>query len=141
MLQGFDDMSQQAQLALGGIGNENAVLDKKVADHALAALVDEERITKDFAAFDGGVAGKDFRIDVAQDHLRRAAVIPREQARPNLCLVLQQGAQIGGGKMPEVENLQGAPAKAGSIARRQESEFSGFARQRQTMRTLDGNMA
>src|ERR1700722_1085450 len=120
LLQGFDDVSQQAQFHGTRIGKAAAVRDKEIADHSLAAFIDEKRIAEDFPAVNGGIAGKDFRIDVAQNHLRRAAVVPGEQARPYLRFLFQKRTQIRRGKMPEVENLQGAPAmavKRGTAAR------------------------
>ena len=63
---------------------------EQVADHALAALVDEERVADDAAALDRGIAGQDFGVDVAQDHLRRTAIVPGEQAAPRLDFLVEQ---------------------------------------------------
>ena len=79
LLQRFNHVGQQAELNLSSVGKTAAVSDEQVANHALAAFIDEKRIAEDASTVDGGVAGQNLGIDVAQDHFRRPAVIPREQ--------------------------------------------------------------
>src|SRR5579872_238851 len=111
LLQSFDYVSQQPDFDFVGVGKTLAVGDVEIADDSFAAFIDEESVAEDAAAFDGGVTGKDFGIDVAQNHFRRTAVIPREQTRPQPSFAIEQGSEIGGRKMSEIENLHGAPAK------------------------------
>src|ERR1039458_2972226 len=72
LLQGFDDVGEQAFFDLvpvvAATSVADRVADKEVADHALILLIYKEGVAKDAAALDGGVAGKDFGIHVAEDH-------------------------------------------------------------------------
>jgi len=113
LLQSLDHMGQQPDLYIASICGAPAVRDEKIADYPLAALINEKAVPENKAAFDRGVTGKDFRIDVAQNHFRRAGVVPREQVRPNSTFVIEQGTQIHGRKMPEVENLHEGSRKCG----------------------------
>ena len=123
------------------LGKPRAVGDVEVANHSLTAFVDEERIAEDASAIDGSVARQNLRIDVAQNHLGRTGIVPGKQARPDLRLVFEQGTQIHGRKVPEVENLQGAPAArvAARPTLQQNSECRWFEVQRQTTRTSADN--
>src|ERR1035441_1336701 len=77
LLQGFDDVGEQAFFHLVTIVTSGSVAyrvadrfeNEKVADDALALLVNKKGVAEDAAALDGGVAGKDFGVQVAQDHL------------------------------------------------------------------------
>src|ERR1700728_50438 len=143
-MQGFDHVRQQLEFDLARIWQTAAVGHEQIADHALAAFIYKKRVAEDAAAFDGGIAGKNFRIHITQNHLRRPAVVPRKQAGPDPALIVEQGAQINGGKMSEVENLHGAPAESAPFwlrSRWQNFEFSGFADARQTAGTQGGNIA
>ena len=80
LLQSFDDVGDQAildgvlSLAVGEafFGNE------EIANHSLAAFIDKEGISVQAPALDGGITGKDAGIDVAEDHVRRRRIVPRE---------------------------------------------------------------
>src|ERR1700678_801852 len=112
LLQRLDDMGQELELDLARVGKTSAVGHEKIADHSLAALVDKKAVAKDSPAVNRGISGKYFRIDIAQNHLRRPVVIPGEKARPDLRLIVEQGAQVRGRKVSEIENLHEAPAKS-----------------------------
>src|SRR5450759_938891 len=111
LLQGFDDVGKQAFFDLVTVETAGAVADrvadrfanKQVADHSLALLVDKEGVAEDAAALDGGVAGENLGIHVAQDHLGGGSVIPREQASPHGDLVFQQRPKVSGREVSEIE--------------------------------------
>ena len=42
---------------------------EQIANHTFGAFIDEEGVADDVAALDGGIAGKDFGIDVAENHV------------------------------------------------------------------------
>ena len=96
--------------------------DKQIADHALAAFIDEEGISHHVAAFHCCITRQDLRIHVTQDHVRGVAVIPAKHAAPRLDLLIEQGAEVAGREMPEVENLHSIqlmrPAENGGSHRR-----------------------
>src|ERR1035441_475119 len=69
LLQRFDDVSKQAFFNLVTVGTTGSIADKKIADHSLALLVNKKRVSEDASPLDGGIAGKDLRIHVTQDHL------------------------------------------------------------------------
>jgi hypothetical protein len=109
LLQGRDHVGEQAMFQLvmpvPSVAAAAPVGYEQVPDHSLAALVDEEGVSLDVAVLHCGIAREDLGVHVAQDHLRRAAVVPGQQARPYLGLGVQQRTQVGGGEMPEVEDL------------------------------------
>src|SRR5580658_3609692 len=105
LLQSFDHMGEQPRFHLVGIGQAPAVRNKKISNNTLAAFVNKERIAENSSAIDGRITRQNLGVDVAQNHVGGSAVIPGEQARPYADLVLQQGTQVDGGKMPEIENL------------------------------------
>ena len=45
---------------------------------------------KNASTFDRGVAGKNLGVHIAQNHFRRAAVVPREQVPPDSTLIIEQ---------------------------------------------------
>ena len=102
-------MGQQALFHLVAVRCAASVADEQIADDSLALLINEKRIAENAAPLNRRVSGQDLGVHVAQDHLRRARVIPRQQPRPGGDLILQQGAKVGGRKMPEIEDFQGAP--------------------------------
>src|ERR1700687_369908 len=109
LLQGFDDVGEQALFDLVTVGTAGSVADrvadKEVADDALALLVDKEGVAEDAAALDGGVPGEDFRVHVAEDHLGRDGVVPGEQASPHGNLIFQQRAKVDGREVSEIEDF------------------------------------
>ena len=90
LLQGFDHMDQQPAFDLlrAGSAISISVSHEQIADHSFITFIDEKGVAEDLAPVDGSVAGQDLGIDVAQDHLCRAGVVPGEQARPDPGLVL-----------------------------------------------------
>ena len=103
-------MGQQVDFDLAGVREASAVCDIEVADNSLAAFVHKKRIAKDTPTIHCGVTWQDFCVNVAKDHFRGTGVVPGKQARPELRLVIEKGTQIQGRKVPEVEDLQRAPA-------------------------------
>ncbi len=76
LLESFDHVGQQLEFDLARIWNTGAVRHEQIADHSLAAFIHEEAVAEDAATFDGGVSGKDFRVYIPQDHLRRSVIVP-----------------------------------------------------------------
>src|SRR5579863_4113367 len=76
LLQGLDHMVEQAELNLPRVGEPAAVGHIEIADHSLAAFVDKKRVTEDAAAVDRGVSRQDLGVNIAQDHLCRAGIVP-----------------------------------------------------------------
>src|SRR4030095_6395488 len=102
-------MHQKAAFHFMAFGGAAAVGHKQVADDSFAALVDEEGVAEDAPTLYSGVARQNLGVDVAEDHVGGTGVIPGEQTRPDLGFVVQQGAEINGREVPEIENLHGAP--------------------------------
>ena len=105
LLQGFDDVCEQLFFDVVTVGTAGSIADKEVADDALALLVDKEGIAEDAAALNGGVAGKDLGVHVAEDHLGGGGVVPREQASPHGDLIFQQRAKVSGREVSEIEDF------------------------------------
>jgi hypothetical protein len=99
LLQGLDNVREQARLHDVRLGKALAIGDKQISNHPLAAFIHKKGVAKNAAAIHGGVTRQDLRIEIAEDHVRRTAIVPREQARPDLGFVVQQGAHINRGKM------------------------------------------
>src|ERR1019366_9652875 len=55
LLQGFDDVGEQAFFDLVTVGTAGSSADEEVADDALVLLVDKEGVAEYAAALDGGV--------------------------------------------------------------------------------------
>src|ERR1700733_2360843 len=75
LLQSLDHVRKQPHFNFARVWKTAAIRHEKIADHTLAAFVNEETIAKDTAPFDRGIPGKDFRVDITQDHLRGSVVI------------------------------------------------------------------
>src|SRR5258708_25008099 len=112
LLQSLDNVGQKPYFDFASVWQPAAVRNVQIANHSLVALIHKERVTENPAAVDCRISRQNFRVDVAKNHFRRSRVVPRKQARPKLGLVLKQRTQINGRKVPEVENLQEAPAAA-----------------------------
>src|SRR5271156_2602033 len=108
-------MSQQLEFNLARVGKTVAVGHEQISDNPFAAFIHEEGVAENPSALDGGVAGKDLRVHVAQDHLLRTAVVPREQVGPDSRLVVEQRAQVHGGKVSEIENFHGGSCKLNTV--------------------------
>src|SRR5437764_1272983 len=105
LLQCLDHVREQPPLHLLAIVSIAAIAYKQVTDHTLIVFVNKERITKNASTRNRGVSRQKLGIHVAENHLRRATVIPAQRVGPKLNFVVQQGTQICRGKMPEIENL------------------------------------
>src|SRR5216683_2467609 len=143
LLQRLDDVRQQAAFnvfAVSILCAIFAVTHEQVADHAFVVFVHEKRIPEDLATRNGGVSGKKFGVHVAENHLRRAAVVPAQQIRPHPYFVLQQRPEVGGREMSEIENLQLGSRKARDRQRTKLSLVAARGR-RQTLGTTNANKA
>src|SRR6266481_5701061 len=109
LLQSFDDVSEQTFFDLVAVGTTGSVAsrvaDKEVADNALILLVDKEGVAEDAAPLDGGIAGENFRVHVAEDHLSRGGIVPGKGAAPHGDLLFQQRSKVGGREVSEIENF------------------------------------
>src|SRR5579872_4237387 len=106
LLQRLDHMSQQPDFDFARVRDTPTIGHEQITDYSLAAFINKKAVAEDATTFDRCVSGKNFRVDIAQDHLCRAVVIPRKETCPGSSLIVEQGTQIARGKMPEVENLQ-----------------------------------
>ena len=124
LLQGFDDVGEQAFFDLVTVWTARAPSGgtKEVANDALALLVNKKGVAKDAAALNGGVAGEDFGVHVAQDHLGGGGVVPRECTSPHGDLIFQQRPKVGGREMSEIEDFHRT-----QVSRFQVSKFQGEA--------------
>ena len=109
LLQGLNHVSKQPLLDLMPVRRPASIGHEQIADHAFATFVNKERIAENAATLNRGISGEDLGVHVAQDHIRRAAVVPREQSRPRPSLIFQKGTQVDRRKVPQVENLHGIP--------------------------------
>src|SRR6266566_6118500 len=138
LLQCLNYMREQAAFYFLPVCPIFTFADEQISDHAFAVFVNEKGIAEYPSARNCRVAWKKLRIRVAENHFRRAAVVPAQQLRPDFYLVLEQRAQVGRRKVSEVENLHRAPentaARLAAI-----TEFSGAHHGRQTPRTLTNN--
>src|ERR1700686_3032600 len=84
LLQGFDDVGEQAFFDLVPVGTTGSaadrvadrVADEEVDDNALILLVPKKGVAEKAAALDGGITGENFRVHVAEDHLGGGGVVP-----------------------------------------------------------------
>ncbi len=105
-------MREQAALNFLALSSILTLGDEKIADYALTVFVNEERVAENTTVRDRGVSRKKFCVHIAQNHLRRPAVIPAKQIPPHPDLVLEQGTQVVGGKMSEIKNFHaGSPLR------------------------------
>src|SRR5260370_20881088 len=103
-LQGIDHVSCQAMLyVLAGDGD--GAIGVKIADHALAAFVDKKCVATDSLVIHSRVTGKNLRIDVAEDHIRRRTIVPGHHPGPHLTLALQQRPQMMRVEVPKVQDF------------------------------------
>src|SRR4029077_12916354 len=109
LLQGFDDVGEQALFDLVPVGTAGSVADrvtdKEVADNALVLLVHKEGVTEDAAPLDGSIPGENFRVHVAEDHLGGGGVVPGKRVPPHGDLIFQQRSKVGGREVSEIENF------------------------------------
>ena len=81
-------------------GDADGVVSVKIADHALAAFIDKERVAANVAIFHGSISGQDFGIDIAENHLGGGPIVPGHHLRPQKGFALQQWTQVVGAEMP-----------------------------------------
>src|SRR5258708_37049267 len=108
LLQSFDDVSEQTFFDLVAVGTTGSVAsrvaDKEVADNALVLLIHKEGVAEDAAPLDGGIAGENFRVHVAEDHLSGGGIVPGKRAAPHGDLLFQQRSKGGGREESRIEN-------------------------------------
>src|SRR5262245_56897199 len=104
LLQGLDHMGKQA-IADRYVTRLTAGIREQVADDAFTAFIDKERITNDSIVIDCRITRQDLRIDVAQDHLGGALVVPRHPLCPGRGFAPEKRPQVSGGVMAEIEYL------------------------------------
>ena len=85
---------------------------EQVAHHTFAALIDEEGVSHDVAALDRRIARQNLGVHITQNHVRRVAIVPAKHAAPRLDFLVEQGAEVAGREMPEVENLHSSSVDA-----------------------------
>ena len=56
--------------------NANRIIGVEIANNALAAFINKKRIAANVAVFNRSVTGKNFRVDIAEDHFGGGPVIP-----------------------------------------------------------------
>src|SRR5437762_11069924 len=123
-------MHEQASFNLLAVCPVFSFADEQVSDHAFAVFVNKKGVAEDPPARNRRVPRKKLGVHIPQNHFRRTAVIPTQQLRPDVYLVLEQRAQIGRRKVSEVENLHWTPENSATRAAR--TEFSGAHYSRQT---------
>ena len=77
-----------------------------VADYGFLAFVDAEGEAADAAAVEGDESGKDARVEVLEEELGGALIVPAEALLPEARLGFEQRAQLTRGKMTQVENFE-----------------------------------
>ena len=97
MEQGLGD--GQSLRGIGGCG-------EGVADYGFLAFVDAEGEAADAAAVEGDESGEDARVEVLEEELGGALIVPAETLLPETRLGFEQRAQLTRGKMTQVENFE-----------------------------------
>src|SRR5919197_688525 len=107
VLQRLDDMGQQSlfQGARLMAAIAPSVFHVQIADYPLTTFVDEKSVSAHPASRYRCIAWQDLGIHVAQDHLSRTAIVPRQCLRPLAGLLFQQWTQVRRSEMSEVDNL------------------------------------
>ena len=77
-----------------------------VADDGLLAFVDAEGEAADASAVERDEAGQDAGVEVLEEELGGALVVPAQALLPEARLGFEQRAQLPRGKMAEVQNLE-----------------------------------
>src|SRR5690348_2379428 len=102
-------MSKKSSFDFMGIRSARTVCNEEISDDSFIPLVYEEGVSENLSAVDRSITRQDFGVDISKDHFRRAAVVPVKQSRPYCSFVIKQGTKVSRGKVPEVEDLHGAP--------------------------------
>src|SRR6185437_597458 len=104
MLQRLGHVAEQAfsQRILEMPGGEH------VADHTLAAFIHKEGIADHPPSIGSGVTRQNFGIEITQDHLGTALIIPVHAFRPKARLFHQQRTQFVRAEMSEIDDFHGS---------------------------------
>src|ERR1700733_13336140 len=102
LLQRLNDVGEKPFLNFEAIKRATSIANKQVADHSLALLVNKKRIAENTAALDGSITGKNLRLHIAENHLGRLTVIPRQQASPRRDLFFEKRPEVGRGEVAKV---------------------------------------
>jgi len=87
---------------LGGVGADGP----GVSDDRLVALVNAEGEAADAATVEGDEAGKDARIEILEEKLGGALIVPAKTLLPDASLGFEERAELPGREVPEVEDLE-----------------------------------
>ena len=77
-----------------------------VADDGFLAFVDAEGEAADAAAVERDEAGKDAGVEILEEELGGALVVPAQALLPDARLGFEQGAQLARGEVAQVEDLE-----------------------------------
>ncbi len=104
----MEQLEQAAEEGLCGLEGPCGVVRDgvDVADDSLMAFVDAEGVAADAAAVESDEAGEDARVEILQEELGGGLVVPAKASLPEARLGLEQGPQLAGGEVPEVEDLE-----------------------------------
>ncbi len=94
---------QSAGDGKGGVAG--GAVGEGVADDGLGTLVDAEGEAADAAVIESDEAGEDLGLEVLEEELGGAAVVPAQMVTPELCLLLEERAELACIEMTNVENL------------------------------------
>ncbi len=83
----------------------------QIADYTFVPLIHKKRIAVQLSALDGRIARQNARIHIAENHVRRRAVIPSQFIRPHFRLLLQQRSQVSRGEVPEIDDFHVVPVR------------------------------
>ncbi len=111
--QGNNMLEQLCLDLLGGIAAAHPFLREHIADDRFSLLVHAECVAEHAAVFNRDKAGKHTCIEVLKQEVDGGAVVPVETVGPDAVLRFQHGAQAGGGKVAQIENLKLRSSKLG----------------------------
>ncbi len=95
--EGLGDREGLRGVAVGGEG---------VSDDGFLAFVDAEGEAADAAAFEGDKAGEDAGVEILEEELGGALIVPAKALLPEARLGFEQRAQLTRGKMTQVEDFE-----------------------------------
>jgi hypothetical protein len=105
VLEELDEVVEEG-FADGVAGGGGLVEGVDVADDGLIGLVDAEGVALEDAVAEGDEAGEDATVEVFEEHLGGAGVVPVKALLPMVGLVAEQGAELRRGEVAEVEDLE-----------------------------------
>ncbi len=102
------ELEQVVEEGLGDLKHLRRVVGdgEGVADDGFLAFVDAEGEAADAAAIERDEAGQDAGVEVLEEELGGALVVPAQALLPDARLGFEQGAQLTRGEMAEVQDLE-----------------------------------